>query len=396
MMNFPGVMSGDEEVLKKIEIARKLGKKIDGHAPGLEGKELVKYISKGISTDHECTTLKEAKEKILLGMNILIREGSAARNLESLKELINTNPERIMLCSDDLHPETLEKRHINKIVATLISSGFDIYDVIRSATINPSVHYDLDSGLLQPGQKADFIVVDSLQKMNVLETWINGRKVFEKGNVLFKYKPGKILNKFICQPIAIESIAIKNRGGKYRIIEAFDSELRTKSVIMASGTEKILGPEPGMDILKIVVKDRYEDKPPAVGFIKGFGLKHGAFASSVAHDSHNIISIGTNDKDMVSAINEIIRLKGGLAVSNGKEMKSLQLNVAGIMSNRSCNDIAFEYERLTGMVKKLGSTMSAPFMTLSFMALLVIPELKLSDRGLFDGTKFCHVPLFVE
>jgi len=396
MMNFPGVIYDDKEVHRKMDIAKKLGKPIDGHAPGLTGEMLRKYVAAGISTDHECSTLDEANEKISLGMKILIREGSAARNLNSLKELFITHPEMVMLCSDDLHPEMLQKRHINKLIAQLISEGFNAFDVIRSATINPVKHYNLEAGLLRSGENADFILVDSLRKMNVLETWIDGEKVFANGNVMFRYIPGKAVNNFRCLPIDESDIRVANQHGKIRVIEAFEGELLTKELIRTSGTNKLVGSDTDNDVLKIIVKDRYNDSPPVPGFIKGFGLKEGAFASSVAHDSHNIISIGTNDKDITSSVNEIVRQKGGLAVSSGGKLVSLQLNIGGIMTTRYCGEVARDYEKLNELVKSLGCAMAAPFMTLSFMALLVIPDLKIGDRGLFDVKKFCHVPLFLE
>ena len=394
MMNYPGVIYNDEEVYLKLNIAKKLRKPVDGHAPGLTGDSLRKYVSAGISTDHECSTLAEAREKIDLGMKILIREGSAARNLNALKDLYRTNPDMIMLCSDDLHPEMLQIRHINKLIAGLIKEGYDKFDVIRSATVNPVMHYNLDSGLLKPGDSADFILVDNLQTMNVIETWIEGKKIFSNGKVLFKYKPGKAVTNFNCLRVTEADIRVKNKGGNIRIIEAFDGELLTKGFSVKAGSMKLVESDPDNDILKIVVKDRYKDSPPAIGFIKGFGLKKGAFASSIAHDSHNIISIGTSDKDIVNAINEIVRLKGGLAVSSEGELKSLQLDIAGIMTTSSCSEVALDYENLNKLVKSCGCTMKAPFMTLSFMALLVIPDLKIGDKGLFDVKKFGLVTLF--
>jgi len=396
MMNYPGVIFEDKEVMKKLAIAKKNRKKIDGHAPGLSGKKLKKYIDAGITTDHECSTIEEAREKIKLGMKIIIREGSAARNLDALKELYKTDPENLMLCSDDLHPEMLEKRHINKIIAKLIYEGYDPFDVIKSATINPAEHYNLDAGMLKPGNRADLILVNNLEEMDVLETWIEGIKVFDRGKVLFQYRPGKPINNFICSKISEEEIRIKNHGRKFRVINAFDGELLTREIIREPIPGKLVESMPTEDILKIVVKDRYNDAKPAVGFIKGFRIKHGAFASSIAHDSHNIIAVGASDRDIVAAVNEIVDLKGGLAVAAEEKIESLQLNIAGIMSDRPCTEVASKYEKLSELVKSLGCKMSAPFMTLSFMALLVIPELKLSDRGLFDGKNFCHVPLFVE
>lgn len=393
MMNYPGVIFNDSEVHKKINIAKKLGKRIDGHAPGLKGEMLRKYVSAGISTDHECSTIKEAREKITLGMKIIIREGSAARNLDSLKDLIRTNPADVMLCSDDLHPETLRERHINKLISLLVSEGYDIFDVIRSATVNPVNHYGLESGVLREGDEADFIIVDDPHKMNVSETWIDGVKVFGNGETFFEYKPGKPVNKFVCSPVSGKEIYIRRQPGRIKVIEAIEGELITGEYLWTPGADNEVKADIKDDIIKIVVKDRYKDAPPAVGFIKGFGLKSGAFASSVAHDSHNIICIGTNDEDIVNAINEIIRMKGGLSAVSGEMIKTIQLDIAGIMTVRSVDEIARAYEDLNNTVKSFGSPMKAPFMTLSFMALLVIPKLKIGDKGLFDVKDFRLVPL---
>jgi adenine deaminase len=274
----------------------------------------------------------------------------------------------------------------------LIDEGYNIYDVIRSVTVNPVSHYNLDAGLLRPGDNADFIIVDSPWKMNILETWINGEKVYDRGKVLFEYFPGVPINNFNSSMISQEEITVERGGNEMRVITAFDGELFTKETIHGAGKERVVNCDMANDILKIIVKDRYKDLPPSVGFIKGFGLKFGAFASSVAHDSHNIISIGTNDEDIVNVVNEIIKMKGGLAVSSNGRINSLQLNIAGIMSTRPCREIAREYKDLSSIVKQLGCTMAAPFMTLSFMALLVIPELKIFDKGLFDGKRFRQVP----
>ncbi len=396
MMNFPGVINGNKDVLRKIDIARKLNKPVDGHAPGLRGEELRKYIKAGISTDHECNSLEEALEKISLGMKVIIREGSAGRNLNALKDLYRLAPGMIMLISDDIHPEMLQKRHLDKLVAILINEGYDLFDVIRSVTINPVTHYKLDAGLLRQGDNADFIITDSPDKMNVTETWINGEKVYDNGKVLFEYKSGIPVNNFHCSDINKNELTVKNRGREIRIITAFDGDLFTKEIIRETGNDSICETDTSEDILKIIVKDRYRDAGPAVAFVKGFGLKNGAFASSVAHDSHNIIAIGVRDEDIVQVVNEIVRLKGGLAVADGQKVCSLQLNVAGIMSDMPCSEVAQQYEYLSDMVKRLGCSMSAPFMTMSFMALLVIPEIKLSDKGLFDVRSFSHMALFTE
>jgi adenine deaminase len=395
MMNFPGVLNNDKEVHKKLGVARKLGKPIDGHAPGLNGDSLRKYINSGILTDHECSTFAEAEEKIKLGMKVLIREGSAARNLNSLKPLFSTQPDMIMLCSDDLHPEMLMRRHLEKLIAELFLEGYDIFDILRSVTLNPSQHYNLNAGLLRQGDKADFILVDSLEKMNVLQTWIDGKMVFGEGQIHFNYLSEEPVNNFNSSTVLEEEIRVINAGNIVRAIEAYDGELVTGEILFKSGTSDYIESNPENDILKIVVKDRYNDSPPATGFIKGFGIKRGAFASSVAHDSHNIIAVGTNDSDIISAINEIVRLKGGLAVSCSQEVASIQLNIAGIMTNRSCTDVANDYEKLNKLLNSYGCIMKAPFMTLSFMALLVIPDLKISDRGLFDVRKFDLVSMFV-
>jgi len=396
MMNFPGVINGDDGVLAKIEIAKSIGKPIDGHAPGLTGERLKKYVSAGISTDHECSSLDEAFEKIALGMKILVREGSAARNLDSLKELYNTDPQMLMLCSDDLNAEMLSESHINKLIGKLITEGYDVFDVIRSATINPVIHYKLEAGLLQPEDIADFIVVDNLKQMNIIETWIEGQQVYAGGKVLFEYRRGKPVNNFCCLPIKESDIRIEKKGEKIRVIEALDGGLGTRELIKYSGKDYLIGSDIERDILKIIVKDRYKDSPPAVAFIKGFGLKKGAFASSIAHDSHNIICIGTNDMDIMASMNEIIKNRGGLSVSTGEILESLQLDIGGIMTTRPCNEVAKDYKKLNKMVTNLGCSMAAPFMALSFMALLVIPDLKIGDRGLFDVNKFELVPLFVE
>lgn len=396
MMNYPGVIFNDAEVIRKIKTAEKYKKPVDGHAPGLTGENLKKYISAGISTDHECSTIQEAKEKISLGMKVLIREGSSARNLENLKYLIKTDPGMVMLCSDDLHPDMLMKRHINELVARLVNYGFDLFDVLRSCTINPLKHYHLDCGLLRPGDSADFIVTDDIKTMNVLQTWIGGKKVFENGKALFTYSGAEPVNRFNCSFISEKDIKIENRKKNIRVIKASDGELLTKEEIGQTGNSAFVEADIKKDILKIIVKDRYNDSAPSVAFIRGFELKSGAFAGSIAHDSHNIICIGTNDNDIVRAVNKVAEMNGGLAVSNGGDADYLKLDIAGIMSDKPAATVAEKYELLSEKVKSMGCSMMSPFMTLSFMALLVIPELKLSDRGLFDVKKFGFVPLFID
>jgi adenine deaminase len=396
MMNFPGVLNNDKVVKEKLEIAKLNGKKIDGHAPGLRGKNLEKYIYSGISTDHECSSIEEAEEKISHGMKILIREGSAARNLEALKNLLRTNPEMIMLCSDDIHPEMLVRRHINKLVAQLIREEFNPFDVLRSCTINPIMHYGLEAGTLRKGDPADFITTKDLEEFEICETWIRGRKVFDGNTVLFTYEKGFALNKFDCSYVEESMLKIPKDEGQIRVIEAYDGELITGSLIENPGTGQTVQSDVSRDILKIVVKDRYTDQPPSVGFIRGFRLRQGAFASSVAHDSHNIICVGVDDSDIAECINSIVEMKGGLAVCSSGRKAVMQLRIGGIMSDSSCEEVAMSYEDLSEKVRMMGSKMAAPFMTLSFMALLVIPSLKMSDKGLFDVNKFSFTSLYIK
>lgn len=396
MMNFPGVIHGDEAVARKLKIAKDAGVVIDGHAPGLTGEALRKYAAAGISTDHECSTLDEALEKISLGMKILIREGSAAKNLDALAALVSTHPDEIMLCSDDLHPEMLEKGHVNLLVARLINAGYDIFNVLRAASVNAVGHYGLETGMLRPGDRADFIVVDDPRSMKVRQTWINGKIAYNGDKTLFS--PGIVgkINNFNCNRILSQELAVKNEGPGMRVITAVNGELLTGSVITDSGSEPYVKSRPAEDILKLVVKERYNDAPPSMGFIRGFGLKSGAFATSVAHDSHNIIAVGVTDREIAAAVNAVVDAGGGMAVVSDQETEILRLPVAGIMSDMPVSAIAASYLRLTETVKRLGCMLDAPFMTLSFMSLLVIPELKLSDKGLFDGTAFRFVPLFTD
>ena len=314
MMNFPGVIYDDAEVYNKLEAAKIAGVPIDGHAPGLTGEELKKYISAGISTDHECTSIEEALEKISGGMKILIREGSAAKNLETLAPLLNYYPDEVMLCTDDLHPETLAKGHINTLVARLIAMGYDMFNVIRAASENAIRHYGIKAGLLRPGEPADFIIIDDPARMNVLETWINGECVYKNGQTLFS--PGEVekVNKFKCTRLLQDEIRVINEGGKINVIVARNGDLITDAEIVRTGEEQFVTANPETDFLKIVVKERYNDRPPSVAFIHGFGLKHGAIATSVAHDSHNIIAVGTSDRDIVTAINMIVDAGGGMCV----------------------------------------------------------------------------------
>ena len=405
MMNFPGVISGFPEVMAKLESAKKYGKVVDGHVPGLRGTELQKYVSAGISTDHECFTYEEAVEKIKLGMKILIREGSSARNFETLYLLIDEYPESVMLCTDDSHPDTLiYEGHIDKLIQRGQEKGLDIYNLIQAAVINPVEHYGLNIGMLREGDSADFIIVDDLKSFNVLSTFIDGDCVYNEGNVLFPMEKISAKNVFNRSKISIEDVKLavppaeKNREQmrKIRVIVAQDGELITGQEPALPKVENgNLVSDPDRDILKLVVLSRYRNDPVQIGFIKNIGLKKGAIASSIAHDSHNIIAVGVTDKDIIEAVNRLVENRGGIVVGTTEHLLDLPLEVSGLMSTRSGEGVASRYELLNAEARRLGTSLESPFMTLAFMSLLVIPELKLGDKGLFDVTKFEFVELFV-
>ncbi|MDD3875246.1 MAG: adenine deaminase [Bacteroidales bacterium] len=395
MMNFPGVLFEDNEVMKKLYAATQYNKVVDGHAPGLRGSDAKKYIDAGITTDHECFSIEEAEEKISYGMKVLIREGSAAKNFDELIPLIKKHPDSIMLCSDDKHPDDLIKGHINLLIKRAVEKGYDIIDILRTVTLNPTQHYKLDSGLLQKGDSADFIIIDNLNDFNVLETHINGQVVFQNGKSLIESVKENPVNAFNCIPLKIEDIVVFAEHSKINVIKALEGQLITQRLITnATISDKKVISNTEKDILKIVVLQRYKPSKPSVAFINGFGLKQGAMASTIAHDSHNIIAVGTNDTDIIEAINLLIKNKGGISVVNNKEKLVLPLPFGGLMTDETAHEVANKYHLLDDKVKKMGSTLKAPFMTLAFMALLVIPELKISDKGLFDGSKFEFTSLF--
>lgn len=397
MMNYPGVLFDDEEVLKKIAWAKHFGKPIDGHAPGLRGEPIKKYISAGISTDHECFTYDEGAEKLSLGMKVLIREGSAAKNFEALIDLLPDNFENMMFCSDDKHPDDLIVGHINLLCARAVAKGFDLFKILQMACINPVKHYKMDIGLLQKNDNADFIVVEDLTDFKVLKTYINGELVAENGKSFVKHVNFEKPNNFNTSKKEIKDFEMAMSTSKIRVIEALEGQLITNEIHcqpkivdgkIVSDTEN--------DILKMAVVNRYENAQPAIAFIKNFGLKSGAIASSVAHDCHNIVVVGTSDEEICKAVNILIENKGGICAVNGSESKSLALPVAGIMSDKDGWETGKLYQEIDAMSKHLGSQLKAPFMTLSFMALLVIPDLKLSDKGLFSGNSFSFVDLEVK
>ncbi|GAB3229704.1 adenine deaminase [Algoriphagus aestuariicola] len=397
MMNWPGTVNRDPVVMEKIRISQKYGKPIDGHAPGLTGELAEKYVSAGPSTDHECFTYAEALGKIKLGMKISIREGSAAKNFEALIDLIDDHPGMIMFCSDDKHPDNLAISHINELAARAVAKGKDPFNVLQAACLNPIAHYSLPVGQLREGDSAEFILVKDLEKFEVLDTYINGERVAENGKTLIPSIKNEIINNFHTSPKKPEDFQIKAKGDKVRVIEALDGQLITPEI---HGEIRVKNgfaeSNPDQDILKITVVNRYQDAPPAVAFIKNFGLKTGAIASSVGHDSHNIIAVGVDDKSICRAVNLIIAAKGGVSAVSGEKEDILPLPVGGIMSASDGYEVAAAYTHIDRMAKEMGSTLASPFMTLSFMALLVIPDLKLSDKGLFDGKKFEFREVFLK
>jgi adenine deaminase len=389
MMNYPGVLFDDEDVLKKIAWAKHNNKPVDGHAPGLRGDDVTKYIQAGISTDHECFTYEEGLEKLQKGMKILIREGSAAKNFEALIDLLPDHFENIMFCSDDKHPDDLLLHHINHLCARAVAKGMDVFKVLQAACINPVKHYNLDVGLLKVGDFADCIIVEDLKDFKTLQTYINGKLVFDKGVSKIEAVPFEILNNFRTNKKVVSDFKFESSAKEIRVIEALEGQLVTNELIeesliqngnLVSNTER--------DILKMTVVNRYQNQKPAIAFIKNFRLKEGAIASSVGHDSHNIIAVGVSDEAICKAVNLIIENKGGICAVSDNIEKVVALPVAGIMSDQDAKTIGEQYAQLDQMAKQLGSTLHAPYMTLSFMALLVIPSLKLSDKGLFNGNTF--------
>jgi adenine deaminase len=406
MMNFPGVLNEDEEVMKKIAAAHKLLKPVDGHAPGLRGDTAKQYIAAGITTDHECFTKEEALDKLQNGMKILIREGSAAKNFEALIDLLHDYPNQMMFCSDDKHPDSLVLGHINQLCARAVAKGIDLFKILKAACVNPVLHYKLNVGLLKESDPADLIVVKDLKQFQVVSTYINGELVAENGESKIKARKSGIINNFSCsrkeildfeiKGISVYELLVSNwlqegRPESLRIpvIEALDGQLITNRILAAiEYDEEVLKPNLRDDILKIVVVNRYKDTSIAKAFIKNFGLKQGAIASSVAHDSHNIVAVGIDDESICEAVNLLIDCKGGVSCVKENTQLVVPLPVAGLMSNEDGYHVAQQYSLIDKAAKDAGSTLASPFMTLSFMALLVIPHLKLSDLGLFDGDGF--------
>ncbi len=397
MMNYPGVLNRAPDVMEKIALAHDLKRPVDGHSPGLRGDDAQRYIDAGIDTDHECFTLEEGLDKVSRGMKILIREGSAARNFEALQSLISSHPSEVMFCSDDKHPDALELGHINLLVRDAIHKyEHDLFDVLRCACLNPVIHYGLGIGTLRVGDSADFIVVNNLNDFHVLQTYICGQRVANEGTTEIPSVPVTPINQFHAKPVVASDFILEATGSQIRVIEAEEGQLVTKEGHYPAKIEDgLYVSDVERDILKLTVVNRYKPTKPAVAFIRNFGLKRGAIASCVAHDSHNIVAVGTSDAELSAAVNMVIGGQGGIAATWGGQSSYLSLPVAGIMSAEDAWVAAKKYAEVDKAAKALGSPLEAPFMTLSFMALLVIPSLKLSDLGLFDGTKFAFTSVSV-
>ena len=394
MMNFPGVLHQDAEVMQKIKAAHAIGKPVDGHAPGLMGEQAKQYIEAGISTDHECFTMEEAVDKLSFGMHILIREGSAAKNFEALYELIDDHPKKIMLCSDDKHPDSLLDGHINQLCARAVAKGINVFNVLRAACVNPVLHYQLPTGYARVHDPANLILVEDLTNFKVLETYIDGQLVAKDGHSLIEPVQATSINQFNAQPIALSDLqlpaaAYPSKDGLVPVIHAIDGQLIT-NLIWAKPTiiDNKIVVDTEKDILKVVVYNRYHAATPKVGLIQSFGFKTGAIASTVAHDSHNIIAVGVDDESILKAINLVVHEKGGISCVQNELSKVIGLPVAGLMSTEDPYKVANDYIEIDKMAKSLGTQLGSPFMTLSFMALLVIPHIKMSDLGLFDGDQF--------
>lgn len=387
-MDFYGVIHDNPKTMEKIRITKEAGKPIDGHAPLLTGAELDKYIAAGISTDHECSIIEEAREKVKKGMKVIVREGSAAPDLRGIHQIIDEAPDMVMLCTDEWHPnDMLYKGHVDYIVRTAIELGCDVFNVLRAASINPVKHYKIPVGGLKEGDLADFIVVDSLKEMNVLQTYIEGTLVYDNKNVLIPPMTPAIVNNFqITDPVTPDDLAIFADSKVINVIEVFDKKLFTRKIVSnvtVSAVNNAIA-NPTEDILKLVAVNRYQKEKPVCGFVKGFGLQSGALAYSICHDSHNIVCVGVTDEDMAKAINIVIKNKGGGAISNGGKTTCLPLPIGGLMSDRELEEVGEKYEELQEVARQMGCKLANPFGTLSFIGVTSIPEIRITVRGIFD------------
>lgn len=394
VMDFPAVLAQDPAVHAKIAAARRLAKPVDGHAPGLVGGALASYVAAGIGTDHESTTLREAQAKVKAGLKVMLREGSAARAFDALAPMLEAYPDQVMFCCDDLHPNDLMEGHIDAIVRRAVKDGYDLFAVLRAATLNPVRHYGLPVGLLQPGDPADVLEVDDLEAFSIRRVFIDGLLAYDHGRVTFPRVHQRPINKFVGGPRSRTDFIISAESPEVRVIQVHDGELVThevkRKVHPQAGEVRA---DPVRDILKLVVVPRYHDGPAAVALVEGFGLRRGALASSVAHDAHNVVAVGADEEALQAAVNAVIEARGGLAVSADGITDLLPLPVAGLMSDLEGAECALRYASLEARARILGARLRAPLMALSFLALPVIPHLKLSDQGLV-ATDRGLVPLF--
>lgn len=401
VMDFPGVLEREPGLMAKIDIAKERGRRVDGHAPGLTGDAAQRYADAGIDNDHECATREEAESKLAAGMHLVIREGSAAKNFAALHPLFDSHPQQIMFCTDDLHPDDLVAGHINRLCSRAIAAGHDRFDVLRAACINPVLHYRLPVGQLRVGDRMDAILVDDPDRLDVLTTWVAGSRVAKDGNSLSRHQPAALINRFNSAPVTAATLTAalpradpSDATLTLRVIECRDGALDTNGIrVDPSWEDDRPAPDPDNDVLLLAVVNRYRVTPPAVAFIRGFGLRDGAIAGSIAHDSHNVIAVGSSARWVSEALNCVIDMRGGIAATGKAGSDQLPLPIAGLMSDTDGDTMAQRHEALVTLAQRLGTPLTAPFMTLSFMALLVIPALKLSDHGLFDGERFAFVPL---
>ena len=399
MMNYPGVLEGNREVTDKIQAALSNGKPVDGHAPGLTGHQRAQYAAAGITTDHECSTLDEGRSCIQAGMKVIIREGSAAKDYTLLSPLIAESPNMVLLCTDDCHPDDFVRGHINLIVKRALADGYDLWDVLQAACVNAQKHYSQKWGLLQAGDPATFITVDSLTPhFRVESTVIRGQEVFNYNATrrptllpVDGQETGIFPNNFVAAPITADDIAIDLKtGDNVHIIHATDGSLLTQhDEVVLTGNPLFDSHYPWTEVQKIVVYNRYQPgAKPVVGLVRGFDIKDGAIAGSVAHDCHNIVAIGSSDEYIVKAINRIVEMQGGQVVVSANEMQDIPLPIAGLMAPMSGHEIAFRTLCIHDMVKQIGCRMKSPFITMAFMCLPVIPDIKITDRHLMDTKNF--------
>lgn len=402
MMNFPGVINGDEEVLDKIKVASE--KRVDGHAPGVGGKHLNAYIAAGIASDHESTTPEEALEKLRRGMYIMIREGTGTKNLRDLLKMVTPeNSRRCIFCTDDRHPhDILEEGHINFMIKTAIAHGIDPMSAIRMATLNPAEYFNLRKlGFLAPGNYADLVLLDNLSECRIRMVFKNGQLVAEDGQMKYEssFKPDvKIRGSVNIKWLEGDEFVIPAMGKRCRVIGLIKDQIVTEELIIEPKIEdgRVVS-DPARDILRCYVVERHHGSGNiGKGLVKGFGLKKGAMASSISHDSHNIVAVGVNDEDIFRAVIQINKMGGGLAVTcDGKVQAALELPIAGLMSSEPLEDVNRKLQQLNLQTRALGCNLADPFMAISFLALPVIPKLKITDLGLVDVDQFDFVSLFV-